>query len=243
MRGDLPLVIVQMGHPPHDVSRLVGEQPQWFQAALDTPARLQIVCPFEGDALPAPGSFQAAVISGSWSMVTAREAWSERTAGWIRDVMDAGQPLLGICYGHQLMSDALGGEVDYHPRGSEVGQKAVTLNDEGQADALLAGLPGQFDAFLSHEQSVLTPPDGAVVLGASQHDRHQIIRYSAHALSVQFHPEFSADIMRAIITSRAEHHHQRGRDVGAMLAGLNQTPDAHAILQRFVRRYCLADAA
>ncbi|WP_435930342.1 glutamine amidotransferase [Dryocola sp. BD613] len=234
MPEQLPLLLVQMGHPPEDIRAAVGEQPQWFFAALGEAGPVQVVCPFAGEALPAVGTFRAAVITGSWAMVTDRAEWSERTAEWTREIVLAGVPVLGVCYGHQLMAWALGGVVDYHPQGSEVGQIAVTLNAGAQHDPLLHDLPHTFDCFLSHEQSVITPPPGAVVLGASSHDPHQIIRYSPTALSVQFHPEFTALVMNKIITSRSERIAMKGKDRDALLANVSQTPVSRSILQRFV---------
>lgn len=234
MSTSRPLLIVQMGHPPAAIRASVGEQPQWFQAALrqHNPA-LRVVCPFEGEPLPALDEFSGAVISGSWAMVTTREPWSERTAGWIRHVMDADKPLLGICYGHQLMSWALGGEVDYHPGGREVGLKNITLNQAGKDDRMLGQGPERFSAFLSHEQSVLTPPKGVAVLASSDHDPHQALRYSPQALSVQFHPEFTPKIMNAIITLREKPLKEAPYPVAESLI----TPYAHGILERF-SLYC-----
>jgi GMP synthase (glutamine-hydrolysing) len=234
MSEKLPLLLVQMGHPPADIRAAVGEQPQWFLAALGDVGPVQVVCPFEGESLPEAGTFRAAVISGSWAMVTDKEAWSERTAEWAREMVQAGVPVLGVCYGHQLMAWALGGVVDYHPQGSEVGQIGITLNEAAKHDPLLGELPAQFDAFLSHEQSVLALPPGAVGLGSSGHDAHQIIRYSPTALSVQFHPEFSAAVMSKIITSRSERTAMKGKDRDALLAKVGDTPEARSILQRFV---------
>lgn len=237
MSAMLPLLVVQMGHPPADISAAVGEQPRWFQSVIGEACAVQVVCPSDGETLPPVGTFRAAVITGSWSMVTEREAWSERTAAWVRELVRAGVPLLGVCYGHQLMADALGGVVDYHPQGSEVGQVKITLGELAKDDALLGELPGSFDAFLSHEQSVLVPPPGAVVLGGSSHDPRQIIRYSPTALSVQFHPEFSATVMRKIITSRSERIAMKGKDRDALLAALSDTPASRSLLRRFVALY------
>ncbi|MFB0713267.1 glutamine amidotransferase [Buttiauxella noackiae] len=234
MSETLPLLLVQMGHPPIDIRAAVGEQPDWFKTALGDVGPIKVVCPFEGEPLPPAGTFSGAVISGSWAMVTDREEWSERTANWLREIISAGVPVLGVCYGHQLMAYALGGAVDYHPQGSEVGQITVTLNDAALYDPLLEGLPNAFDTFLSHEQSVLTLPSGAVVLAASSHDPHQIIRYSSTAFSVQFHPEFSAPVMNKIITSRSERVAMKGKDRDALLAAVSDTPFSRAILQRFV---------
>ncbi|MEA4681949.1 glutamine amidotransferase, partial [Klebsiella pneumoniae] len=149
-----------------------------------------------------PDNQTLAVLTGSWAMVTDRLAWSERTADWIRQAVAIDMPLFGVCYGHQLMAHALGGEVAYHPGGRESGSQTITLSPWGVDDPLLSGLPATFPAHLSHLQTVTRLPEGATVLAASAHDPHQIVRYGPHAVSTQFHPEFTAPIARSLIRHR-----------------------------------------
>ncbi|WP_054517427.1 glutamine amidotransferase [Achromobacter xylosoxidans] len=229
-----PLAILQMGRPPEDLRAVHGEQADWITAALagvGTP--LAVIQPAAGEALPDPAALRGAVLTGSWAMVTDREPWSERTAQWLRDAMAAQLPLLGICYGHQLMAHAFGGEVDYHPRGREIGLHAVARLPAAAADPLLAGLPERFPAHLTHEQSVLRPPAGATVLAGTAHDPHQILRYGPRALSVQFHPEFTAALMDACLARRQDFLAAEGHDVTALRAALAPTPHALGILRAF----------
>lgn len=229
-----PLTIIQMGRPPEDLRQMHGEQPDWIAAALaESQGRIRVVRPFEGEALPVPAELAGAVLTGSWAMVTDREPWSERTAQWLREAMSVGLPLLGICYGHQLMAHALGGRVDYNPRGREIGQQRIELTPDAKHDHLLVGLPARFTANLTHVQSVLVPPPGATVLGRSSHDPHQILRYGPHALSVQFHPEFSPELMAACLVRREDVFLAEGFDVPGMCRQLGPTPQAQQVLRRF----------
>ncbi|MFJ3464239.1 glutamine amidotransferase [Achromobacter spanius] len=231
-----PLAIIQMGRPPEDLRQAQGEQSDWMLAALDDPdLPVQVCKPHDDEPLPAWDDVSGAVLTGSRSMVTDREPWSERTAEWLRGAHDARLPLLGICYGHQLMAHALGGVVDFHPQGREIGQHPIDFCKDVGDDALLGALPQRFLANLTHEQSVLTPPPGAEVLARSRHDPHQVLRYGPSAWSVQFHPEFSPALMSACLSRRAPVFEAEGHDVAAMVAGLVPTHDARQLLRTFAR--------
>ena len=196
----LPLAIIQLETPPPPVIDQVGDQQLWFAQALGLSAGEYIVVrPDLGEALPEPATISAAILSGSWAMVTDRADWSERTAAWIRYAVAQQLPLLGVCYGHQLMAYALGGKVGDNPNGWERGLQQLVSSPARQQDALLASLPPHFTAWLSHRQSVLTPPASAQILAGSPQDPCQILRYSPQALSVQFHPEFTGEIMLACL--------------------------------------------
>src|SRR3546814_4405831 len=77
-------------------------------------------------------------------MVTERRDWSEATAAWLREAAHAGVPVFGICYGHQLLAHALGGEVGDNPNGRKMGTVAVDLLPAAADDPLFAGLPDRF---------------------------------------------------------------------------------------------------
>ncbi|MDE1958124.1 MAG: glutamine amidotransferase [Xanthomonadaceae bacterium] len=238
-----PVLIVQTGEAPAELRARMGDFPHWFRVAMGLKsARVRTVRVDHEQALPPPRMLAAAVITGSGAMVSERLPWSERCAGWIRDAMDADLPLFGVCYGHQLIAHALGGHVDYHPQGREIGTQAITLLSGASCDPLLQRLHDGFAAHTTHEQSVLEPPRGARVLARSAHDAHQILRYGPRALSTQFHPEFSVAAMQAYIHRRADVLRGEGRDVDALLATTRPTPEARRLLRAFVRA-ALADSA
>ncbi|KOC91909.1 glutamine amidotransferase [Winslowiella iniecta] len=197
-----PLAIIQLEVPPAEVTTRVGDQIDWFVQALALQdAEYRVIRPHLGEQLPDYSSVSGAILSGSWAMVTDHADWSERTAAWVRGAVDSQLPLLGVCYGHQLISYALGGTVADNPHGWERGLQR--LDNLAPGDALLSALPAQFDAWLTHRQSVLKAPPGAQVLARSALEGCQIIRYSASALSVQFHPEFTQQIMSACLPENA----------------------------------------
>ncbi|KAF1029547.1 MAG: Gamma-glutamyl-L-1-hydroxyisopropylamide hydrolase [Burkholderia plantarii] len=229
------LLLIQVGTPPDDIRATFGDLPDWFSRVLDLPReRIEAVRVFEGETLPPPDAGRVAVITGSWAMVTDRLPWSEAAAQWIREAMAIGMPLFGVCYGHQLMAHALGGRVDYHPRGPEVGCLAIDLAPAAAGDPLLKSWPATFKAHLTHEQTIVTPPPGAQVLAASARDAHQIVRYGPNAISTQFHPEFTTGISAACIRRRDATLRQNGQDPEAMLAALDTTSAAARLLREFV---------
>ncbi|MCX5591976.1 glutamine amidotransferase [Alcaligenes endophyticus] len=241
--------IIQAADPPAELQSLHGSQGDWFTHALSNlPCTVRVLRPHAGDALPNTDDPHPVIISGSWAMVTDRAPWSEALAHWIRERYHSTAPLLGVCYGHQLMADALGGVVDYHPQGRELGclnvwQLAQPLLDH---EAMLLGtLTHQFPALLTHEQSVLTPPSCARVLMRSDHDPHQMLSYRAGFYSVQFHPEFTVSLLRATIQRRAEQLIAEGYKLDDLLHPLQDTQQARQLLINFVQTYspALLDAA
>jgi len=228
-----PLLLIQTGEAPDPIRTQFGGFADWFREAMRlSPAQMRVVRPDAGEALPEPDAIPGAIISGSAAMVTERADWSERTAGWIRDAMDAQTPLFGVCYGHQLMAYALGGTVGWLPAGREIGTQAITRSSRAD-DGWLDKLPASFPAHATHRQTVVTAPPGAGVLARSERDPHQLLRYGAHAFSTQFHPEFNAACMRAYIVARADVLREEELDPEALMAGVRETEASRALLERF----------
>lgn len=233
-----PVLIIQTGRAPQPIRGRHGDFPHWFRVSTRLHhTRFHVVNVAEGDVLPAPRDVAGAIITGSAAMVTERMAWSERSAGWIRDAMDSALPLFGVCYGHQLMAHALGGRVDYLDGGREIGTCPIELLDSARSDPLTARLSNGFRAHTTHEQSVLEPPKGATVLARSARDPHQLLRYGAHAVSTQFHPEFNADVMRAYVRRKRADLKREGADAAAVFRGVGATPVARQLLRDFARAH------
>lgn len=236
-----PVLIIRTGRAPDPIRARHGDFPHWFRLGAQlAPERVRVIDVAAGEALPAPGEVAGALITGSASMVTERAAWSERTAGWIRDAMDAELPLFGVCYGHQLMAHALGGRVDYLPGGREIGTMMIQLTEQAKDDPVAVALPLAFRAHTTHEQSVLEVPKGATVLAGSARDPHHLLRYGRNAVSVQFHPEFNADVMRAYIHRKRADMHREGFDPHHTFRQVAPTPIARRLLRHFSRHHGMA---
>ena len=186
-----------------------------------------------GDPLPAPTAAAGFVLTGSPAMVTERAAWSERTAAWLPKVVAAGTPLLGICYGHQLLAHALGGEVGDNVRGREMGTTTIDVHASAAGDPLFGELPPRVYAQESHSQSVITPPPGARVLAGNAHDPHQALAIGPTTWSTQFHPEFDATVMRGYVDVRADALRAEGFDPDALAHATHESPESATVLRRF----------
>ena len=237
-----PVLIIRTGRAPDPIRARHGDFPHWFRLATGVARdRLLVVDVAAGEALPRATEVAGALITGSAAMVTERAGWSERTAGWIRDAMDHALPMFGVCYGHQLMAHALGGRVDYLPGGREIGTMAIERLPGAADDPLVASLPQSFRAHTTHEQSVLEAPVGAQVMARSARDPHHLLRYGPHALSVQFHPEFNAEVMRAYIHRKRHDVRREGADPDSIFRAVAPTPWARQLLRRFARHHRLSD--
>ena len=230
-----PFLILETGQPTPSMRRH-GSFAHWIRVAAGLERDEAVVVDVEhGGELPSREGFAGAIVTGSAAMVTDRADWSERSAHWLREAAHAGMPLLGICYGHQLLAHALGGEVGDHPGGREMGTVELDLHPPAADDPLFAGLPQRFPAQATHLQTVLRPPAGATVLARSLHDACHAFRWGERAWGLQFHPEFSATHMRGYIDARGEALREEGRCPKRLSRTISATPHARRVLRRFVR--------
>ncbi len=185
------------------------------------------------DHLPDPGELAGVIISGSASMVTEKHAWSERAADWVRQ-HHGKVPVLGVCFGHQLLAHALGGTVAWTASGPEYTTVDVALTPAARDDSLFAGLPAVFKAQSAHHQTVVHLPDSAIEL-ASGYSGIQSARFGAQCWGVQFHPEMTEAANRALLQIFAAGLQVAGVDVAGELSRLQPSPDATRVLTNFTK--------
>jgi GMP synthase (glutamine-hydrolysing) len=230
------LLIVKTGSTVPSVRQRRGDFEDWIAAGLGVPlSSLDVAAVNEGAVLPEPGGLLGVVITGSAAFVSEREAWSVAAEQWIVPLVRAGLPVLGICYGHQLIAQALGGRVGRNPNGREIGTVPVDLSlAVGSRDPLLGALPATAPVHVTHLESVLRLPQGATLLGSTAADPHHAFRVGRRTWGVQFHPEFDADILRGYVSERAGELRAEGIDPEAVAAGIEDTPHGAAVLKRFL---------
>lgn len=206
----------------------------WFMrgSGLD-PVRFHCTAVDRDEPLPAIDEVAAAIVTGSPAFLTDLAPWNEVAAEYLRDLHAQEKPILGVCYGHQLLAWAFGGEVGNHPAGREIGTVDITLSADYADDPLFAGMPQHFKAQASHLQSVTKLPDAAVLLAANEFEPYHAFRLGKLSWGVQFHPEFSAHVMRSYIRERKSDIAKEGLDVQDLLEDVEETPLAATLLQRF----------
>lgn len=228
------VLIVKTGGTLPELRAQRGDYEEWIAAGMGfARSEVDVVAVAQGEKLPARESPAGVVVTGSSAMVSHREPWSERTAEWLARAALGGTPVLAICYGHQLLAHALGGEVGRNPRGREIGTVVVRRLGAAQLDPLLGVWSEAEPAHVTHLESVLALPAGAVRLAESDLDPVQAFSVGERAWGVQFHPEFDAETARAYIAARRDRMRAEGLDPDALIADVRDAPGGPRLLRRF----------
>ncbi|MFB6109535.1 MAG: type 1 glutamine amidotransferase [Halodesulfurarchaeum sp.] len=166
----------------------IGETPAQENFERVVPSELTAFKVSEGDPLPTVESdFDAVLITGSQRSVYEDRPWIHRLTDWTREVHAAGVPMLGICWGHQLLAQALGGRVvamDEYELGYETIERTAK-------SPLFEGIPETFVAFETHSDRVYELPAGAALL--AENDRGIQAFEIGSTYGVQFHPEYDRE--------------------------------------------------
>ena len=234
----MKITILETGRAP---GRLVEEYPRYpdmFASLLspwDRELAYESVAVLDGEALPEASACEAVLITGSPYGVYDSTPWMDPLRGFIRRAYDARIPMVGVCFGHQVIADALGGEVRKSEKGWGIGRHTYDITR--RRDWMGEGRPA-VSLSASHQDQVITPPPGAVTLARSAHTEHAMLEYAdAPVITIQGHPEFSDQYASALWQAR------RGKalsdaQVDAALASMGLPGDGALIgdwIVRFLR--------
>jgi GMP synthase (glutamine-hydrolysing) len=238
------LVIDAVEYSAEEAASKLGGPPAWFRQALSGIPDISVECvgASSPDLAAAAGSADAVILSGS-----PRDAWSDEPESlaylnMVRGWLESGRAMFGVCHGHQVMGRTAGAEVARSPKGWELGNTAITLTAEGAASPVFAGMrtagaaaAADFVFLESHQDAVLTIPRNATLLGGNVHTPVQALAYGPLQFSVQFHPEFTPEILRVLWTERRVT--LRGTlpfDIDQVLEAAAATPHAPGLFARFL---------
>lgn len=235
MSAHKPLLIIKTGNTIATLMALGYDFEDWFRAGCALrESECRTVSLFLGEPLPALDEVGAIIVTGSPAFVTDLEPWNHVGARYLRQAHEENVPILGVCYGHQLLAWAFAGEVDFNPAGRQIGTVGLKLTAAGARDELLAPLAGPHRVQVSHLQSVLALPPGAELLASRKEDPNHAFRMGDSTWGVQFHPEFSAEVTRAYIRERKATLLEEGLEPDVLLESVSDSAQAAGVLKRFV---------
>jgi GMP synthase (glutamine-hydrolysing) len=221
-------------HLDDDVAEQVGDYTELFPAIFE-PAGVDLVV-YEVTRGELPDRLDAHdgwIVSGSRRSTYEDEDWIRRLEDLVRRIVGEQQPLVGICFGHQMVAQALGGTVARADVGWGVGRKAF---DVVAAPEWMAPVE-RFDILMSHRDQVTRLPEGAEVVATADYCPVGAYRIGDHVFCVQGHPEFVPELSRILMGKRRE---VIGDEVvDAALETLHEPPDSEHVvawMAEFFRR-------
>jgi GMP synthase (glutamine-hydrolysing) len=185
----------------HEADGPPGHVGRWL---LEAGCVLDVRRPYAGESLPDDlDGYDGLVVLGGAMGATDddRHWWLTPTKALIRVAGDAEVPTLGICLGHQLAAEALGGRSVRNPRGQQIGLLEVGWTAEAAADALMGMVREAPRRGVQWNYDVVDPlPPGATVLAATADGEVQAVRYGPSMWGVQLHPEVDHTIVGSWVT-------------------------------------------
>jgi len=223
------VALLNAAHDPTDTTRN-------FRRELD--AELVEFHAADGD-LPGDHDFDGVVVTGSRSSVYWDEKWIDALVAYVADCHDAGVPVLGVCFGHQVVAAALGGRVadmgEY-----EIGYRSV---ERVADDPLFDGVGETFTAFTTHSDAVVELPPGARLLAENDYGVHAF--RLGESVGVQFHPEYDTDTAESVTTRKDDLADERKREVLDGITAQNYAAacEAKRLFENFTQSLVPARAA
>jgi GMP synthase (glutamine-hydrolysing) len=148
--------------------------------------------------LPEDFAFDGCIVTGSRASVYWDEPWIAALKRYVGDAVESGLPFLGVCYGHQLLADVLGGRVESMDE-YEIGYRTVEHDGE---NALLEGVAPEFTVFTTHSDRVAEVPPGAEVFARNDYGIHGFRK--GRVFAVQFHPEYDVETAETVTLEKED---------------------------------------
>jgi GMP synthase (glutamine-hydrolysing) len=185
-----------------EVKTLYGQASDWIQKVLSkyNDVSIRVIKGYEMEDIDASED-SAWIIAGSAHSVYNDLPWIDYLKEKLHEIKKTGKPVLGICFGHQLIADAFGGEVVLNEKGWELGSCRVNLLESAKDSPLLSGLPVNLNAYQSHQDVVVKIPDGSTLLAENEMGIQSFV-YNDTFFGVQFHPEFTKTVMGKYLSIR-----------------------------------------
>jgi GMP synthase-like glutamine amidotransferase len=200
----MKLTIIETGQVPAAIREAFPDYPEMFRrmvAQADGTITCETVSVARGEALPDPAALNAVLYTGSPAGVYDPEPWIAPLKDFIRSAATARTPQVGICFGHQIMGEALGGKVVKSEKGWGVGRHTYEIVQ--CPDWSGAPCPPTLSVAVSHQDQVIVKPPSASIIAKSDFTPFAGLNYEDFpAISFQCHPEFEPDYAAALYTAR-----------------------------------------
>ncbi len=196
----MKITILQAGETPKQMRPRFERYPKQFQQLLsanDDGLTFETKYIIEGEAFPAPTSLEVVIITGSAYGVYDAPDWVNDLREFIRQSYEAKIPMLGICFGHQIMADALGGRVEKSQKGWGIGRHIYSFR---QKPPFMNGAKEKVAIAASHQDQVIKAPKEAEIFLSSEFTPIAGLLYKNNAaISLQPHPEFDVEYAKALV--------------------------------------------
>jgi GMP synthase-like glutamine amidotransferase len=223
----MKLAILETGRPPGDLSSRFGDYPAMIGRMLGPEFKYEAFDVAAGRLPPPSDGHDAYLITGSPAGVYDPLPWIGKLLDFIRSA--SGQKMVGICFGHQAMAQALGGQVEKSDKGWGIGLHRYEVE---QIAPWMNGAD-EIAVPVSHQDQVTRQPPNTQILAASEFTPYASLAWTDRpAISFQFHPEFEPDYAKALIAER----YDQLPDPDGAIASLDQ-PDDRARVAEWIRRF------
>lgn len=203
------IAIIKCGETYPTTKAEFGDFEDWIIKATNLPENLFSIYNMpKGEVIRHPDQFLGGIITGSHAMVSDNEKWMKTLKDWIITARYSNIPVLGICFGHQIMAEALGGKVGNNAKGIALGTVEINFTSQGKTQTLFKGLGDSIESFAAHSQCVTQLPQDAELLAYGERSSIEAFRLGK-LYGVQFHPEFDEKIMKSYAMNQNEVNPQR----------------------------------
>ena len=228
------ITLIIAGPTQQNVAEKVGNKKEWYSRLISRDeVQIQVKDVYLGDKVDHRDG-DAWIITGSEYSVYDDYPWLKSLEFVIREAVKINKTIFGVCFGHQLIAKALGGNVSKNPLGWEVGGCQVILNVEGLKSPVFNGLPETFYCAETHQDAVLELPKGCIEL-ASNNMGNQAFQYGNTVFGVQFHPEFTQGIMKEYVQLRLD------AGIPVLFPDIPDLSHTEKIFDNFINHYILGD--
>ena len=227
----MKVAVLETGRPPGNLAEEFGDYPAMFAELLGPGFEIESF-DVQAGKLPNPAAHSAYMITGSPAGVYEPLPWIEPLQQFIREASHA--KMIGICFGHQVMAEALGGRVEKSGKGWGAGLHTYTVvRSEPWIDTA-----GTIAIPASHQDQVIVQPPRTNVVAASDFTPFAALAWSDRpAISFQFHPEFSPAFAKVLIEKRYDTVPNPDAAI-ASLDGLND----NAVVAHWIRNFLNGDS-